>query len=202
VREWSFLKVNFGIGCYGERVRSPFIQPAFHQLHARGKARFPPSLSLSLFRPFLSPYNRHARLPLCFPFRARVIPHRLASPLYDDDARCTRRIARVNAREKESTSTMKKERESAQGQRAKGGSLLRFTDARAHDSCLHEWKVLLVSCRSGALVQWSTGNAWLHPVSVRGPATTCREITEWNATGRPEEERQEVYRRRNRGNYV
>jgi len=90
--------------------------------------------------------------------------------------------------------------ERTQGQRVKGGGLLRFTDARAHDSCLHEWKVLLVSCRSGALVQWSTGNAWLHPVSVHGPATTCRKITEW--TERPEEERQEMCRRRNRGNYV
>lgn len=66
---------------------------------------------------------------------------------------------------------------------------------RAHDSCFHEWKVLLVFWRSGALVQWSTGNAWLHPVSACGPVNTCSEITEW--TG-PEEEQQEIYHR-NRG---
>jgi len=38
-----------------------------------------------------------------------------------------------------------------------------------------------------ALVQWSTGNAWLHPVSVDATAAIHHEITE-STTVQPEEE--------------
>lgn len=125
--------------------------------------------SLSPFRPFSSPYNRHARLPPCFPATRNSPP----SPLFAD-TRCMRRTERKRARE--GVDIKDEEGERTQGQRVKGE--VSYVHARAHDSCLHEWKVLLVSCCSGALVQWSTGNAWLHPVSVHGLATTCRKITE------------------------
>lgn len=116
----SFPKVNFRIGCHGKRVRRPFIQPAFHQLHVRGEARFPPSLSLS-FVPFraltIATHDcRSASLP-------RVIPLRHSSLLLAD-ARCTRRTARKRAREGVDIKDEGGER--AQGQRVKGEKSLTF----------------------------------------------------------------------------
>lgn len=175
----SFSKVNFRIGCHnGDRVRSRFIQPAFHQLHARREARFPPSLFLSLsFVPFRAlTIATHDCHPVSLP---HVSPPPFPRPSLPADARCARRTARKTCERSRHQGWRRKERErESAGSKGEGGKSLTF-HARAHDSCLHEWKVLLVSCCSGALVQWSTGNAWLHPVSVHGLATTCRKITEW-----------------------
>lgn len=146
-------------------------------------------LSPLFFRTYLSEPSPALTIAThdCFPSTHKVLP----SPLVSSSQMRTR----INVREEKSTSRIKKK-----GVRRVKGWRERYVSyvsrMRAHDSCFHEWKVLLVFWRSGALVQWSTGNAWLHPVSVCGPVTTCSEITEWT---RPEEEQQEIYHRRNRG---
>lgn len=105
------------------RVQSLFIQPAFHQLHARREALLPFSLILSYlpFRALTSPYNIATHD--CFPSTHKVLPS--PSTCFITDAH-THKCARGEIDVKD------KEGGNAQGQGVKREiCLLRFTDARA-----------------------------------------------------------------------
>lgn len=130
------------------RVQNPFIRPAFHQLHARReRSTF---LSPFFFRIYLfEPLPAPLQSPRTTASLVRIKSFLPSSP----PSPSTRFITDVytHKRTREEIDVKDKEGGSAQGQGVKG-EVSYVSRMRAHDSCFHEWKVLLVFWRSGSMV--------------------------------------------------